>query len=122
MMESSTPPAVNTAWVDHIPVLWLEPARRALIHRLAIFLPYLSGSKERMLPYLEALTAAGQFTDAHLHPIERFIAYNLLFTQFGQMQLNYPSAVHTACGITIHFAQGPGCIGVTSSSAPLVWR
>ena len=59
MMESSISPAANTAWVDHIPVLWLEPARPALIHRLGIFLPYLSGTKEHMLPYLEALTAAG---------------------------------------------------------------
>lgn len=59
MMESSTTPAVNKAWVDHIPVLWLEPARRALIHRLVIFLPYLGGAKEPMVPYLEALTAAG---------------------------------------------------------------
>ena len=59
MSESSTPPAANTAWVDHIPVLWLEPARPHLIHRLVIFLPYLGGAKEDMLPYLEALTAAG---------------------------------------------------------------
>ena len=51
--------ASSSAWVGHIPVVWVEPAARRPGARLVIWLSYLSGSKEAMLPYLQDLAAAG---------------------------------------------------------------
>lgn len=49
----------KTAWVDHIPVIWLEPQYPKFNRRLIIFLSGLSGSKESVLPYLTDLAQAG---------------------------------------------------------------
>lgn len=49
----------SSAWVDHIPVLWFEPSAHRPVRRLILFLPNLSGTKERMTPYLQDLAAAG---------------------------------------------------------------
>ncbi len=58
MEETSYHPG-STTWVDHIPVLWVEPATRRPGTRLVIWLNGLSGNKEQMLPYLQELAAAG---------------------------------------------------------------
>ncbi len=59
MGESGQRSAGSTVWVDHIPVLWFEPAAARSARRLAIFLPGLSSAKESMAPYLQDLAAAG---------------------------------------------------------------
>ena len=48
-----------SAWVDHIPVLGFEPARRRTGRHFAIFLNGLSGTKEGMIPKLQDLAADG---------------------------------------------------------------
>lgn len=45
--------------VDHIPLLWVTPNQQQQSTRLAIFLPFGTGTKEDMLPYLEQLASAG---------------------------------------------------------------
>lgn len=52
-------PDTQTARVDHIPVLWVEPPASHAPRRLALFLTGLSGSKEATLPFLHDLAAAG---------------------------------------------------------------
>lgn len=49
----------SSTWVDHIPVLWINPPSRYLTAKLVIWLNGLSGTKEQMLPYLQDLAAAG---------------------------------------------------------------
>jgi dienelactone hydrolase len=51
----------KTAWIDHIPVLWLEPQYPPPIPKLVIFLTGLSGSKSDVLPYLTELALEGYF-------------------------------------------------------------
>ncbi len=51
--------AGSSLWVDHIPVLWLQPAVPYHERRLVLCLPGLSGTKESMAPLLEDLAAAG---------------------------------------------------------------
>lgn len=50
---------LQSAWIDHIPAVWLEPQSPQPSGRLAIFLNGLSGNKEGMLPYLTDLAKAG---------------------------------------------------------------
>jgi len=59
MVETAGISTGSTAWVDHIPVLWVEPSVRHSAARLVIWLNGLSGTKEQMLPYLQELAAAG---------------------------------------------------------------
>lgn len=59
MANPSASPSGSSAWVDHIPVLWFEPAAGTGARRLVVFLPYLSATKEAMIPYLQDLAAAG---------------------------------------------------------------
>ena len=49
----------QSAWIDHIPALWIEPPQPQSPPRLAIFLNGLSGTKENLLPYLTDLAQAG---------------------------------------------------------------
>ncbi len=51
-------PAVSR-WVDHIPVLWVDPPVQPHARRLVIWQNGLSGTKEQMLSYLRDLAAAG---------------------------------------------------------------
>lgn len=55
------------AWVDHIPVVWVEPATRRPDAGFALWLPHLTGVKEDYLPVLRQLAAAG-FVAASLDP------------------------------------------------------
>lgn len=48
-----------SAWIDHIPAIWIEPSTSQPPRRLAIFLSGLSGTKENTLPYLADLAKAG---------------------------------------------------------------
>lgn len=59
MANPSASASGSSAWVDHIPVLWFEPSAGSAVRRLALFLPYLSATKEQMIPYLQDLAAAG---------------------------------------------------------------
>ena len=53
-------PSSLSKWVDHVPLLWLEPAASSSVRRLALALPGLSGAKESMVtPFLRDLAAAG---------------------------------------------------------------
>ncbi len=45
--------------VDHIPLIWITPKARQRPTRLAIWLPFGTGTKEDTLPYLEQLASAG---------------------------------------------------------------
>lgn len=45
--------------VDHIPTLWVMPAGQPSQARLVIWLPYFTGTKEEMLPYLRDLADGG---------------------------------------------------------------
>ncbi len=50
----------SKTWVDHIPVVWVEPAEGMPGRRLVSALPGLSGTKEGMMnPLLEDLASAG---------------------------------------------------------------
>ncbi len=49
----------KTQWVDHIPVLYVEPEGANHNRQLVIFLHHFSGKKERMMPVLEELAAQG---------------------------------------------------------------
>ncbi|OGO40508.1 MAG: hypothetical protein A2147_04880 [Chloroflexi bacterium RBG_16_57_8] len=59
MSNMSRGAASSTVWVDHIPVLWLEPGVRRPVRRLILVLPGLGGTKERTLPFLQDIAAAG---------------------------------------------------------------
>ena len=50
---------VASTHVDHIPVLWIRPSNRKKTTKLAIWLPWGTGTKEDMLPYLDQLDTAG---------------------------------------------------------------
>jgi dienelactone hydrolase len=46
-------------WVDHIPVLWLEPAKQRPSRQLVLVVTGLGGTKEGTLPLLKDITEAG---------------------------------------------------------------
>jgi hypothetical protein len=50
---------VASTHVDHIPVLWVRPFKWQQTTKLAIWLPWGTGTKEDTLPYLEQLASAG---------------------------------------------------------------
>lgn len=58
-LESPSTRAVSSTNIDHIPAIWVMPERPLSPARLVIWLPYFTGSKEAMLPYLCDLSAAG---------------------------------------------------------------
>jgi dienelactone hydrolase len=49
----------RTTTVDHIPTLWVMPQSQPSQGRLVIWLPYFTGTKEEMLPYLRDLADGG---------------------------------------------------------------
>lgn len=51
--------SVATTHVDHIPLIRITPKERQPPTRLAIWLPWGTGTKEDTLPYLEQLSSAG---------------------------------------------------------------
>jgi uncharacterized protein len=53
------PPTVQTARVDDIPVLVAHPDEAVAHGRMALWMHFLGGSKETMLPFLSRLAAAG---------------------------------------------------------------
>ena len=50
---------VSTQWVDHIPVIWVEPQGHSSKRQLIIFLHHFSGTKESTVPLLQDLAAKG---------------------------------------------------------------
>jgi dienelactone hydrolase len=59
MQPSPSSARRHTAWIDHIPVLWVEPAEEQPSRRLALFLHPFTGTKESTLPHLEDLASQG---------------------------------------------------------------
>lgn len=57
-MTTSSAPGTSV-WIDHIPAIWVAPAKRRPGARLVIWLNGLSATKEHALPYLHDLVAAG---------------------------------------------------------------
>jgi uncharacterized protein len=57
--------AERTGWVDHIPVIWVEPGTTPA--PLALWLPPLGTNKEWVLPFLRELAGAG-FTAVSFDP------------------------------------------------------
>jgi dienelactone hydrolase len=49
----------TSTWVDHIPVLWLEPSKQRQAHQLVVVVTGLGGTKEGTLPLLTDIAAAG---------------------------------------------------------------
>jgi dienelactone hydrolase len=45
--------------IDHIPLVWITPNLQQQAAKLAIWLPYGTGTKEDMFPYLEQLASVG---------------------------------------------------------------
>jgi dienelactone hydrolase len=59
-MESTSPSSsISSVWVDHIPVIWVEPVVRHPTRQLVLFLHGLSGSKEDTTSFLHDIAAAG---------------------------------------------------------------
>jgi dienelactone hydrolase len=58
-MEAVMDRTIQSAWIDHIPVIWLEPEPGFEPRKLAIFLTGLSGEKENNLSFLRDLADAG---------------------------------------------------------------
>ena len=58
-MSAPSGQAGSSLWVDHIPVLWLEPTVKHPERRLVLCLPGLSGTKESMVPLMKDVAAAG---------------------------------------------------------------
>ena len=59
MSNASQFPSTSHTWVDHIPVIWLEPETQRPRRQLILYLPPFSSTKESMLPYLQDFAAAG---------------------------------------------------------------
>jgi dienelactone hydrolase len=59
--QPTTQPNSHSSVVDGIPVLWTEPSGGAVGQRLALWLPYLSGTKESVSPFLGQLAEEGFF-------------------------------------------------------------
>lgn len=57
---------VSRALVDHIPVIWVKPAKQS-VSRLALWLPPLSRAKDDVLPFLQELAGVG-FVAVSLDP------------------------------------------------------
>jgi dienelactone hydrolase len=57
-MSRPTPFPVYHAFVEQIPVIWVNPEQAQSAH-LAIWLPGLTGSKDQMVPFLQELARAG---------------------------------------------------------------
>jgi hypothetical protein len=51
--------SVASTHVDHIPLMWITPGKWEPSTRLAIWLPFGTGTKEDTQPYLEQLASAG---------------------------------------------------------------
>ncbi len=51
--------AGESTWVDHIPVIWVEPDTKQSKRRLVIWQPWFSATKEQMLPFLTELANDG---------------------------------------------------------------
>ena len=58
-MVKHTKESYQTAWVDHIPILWVEPKKKNAKRELVIFLHHLGGSKESAIPFLKELSDQG---------------------------------------------------------------
>lgn len=50
---------LHSSNVDGIPVLWSTPESEVAIGRLALWLPFLGGTKETVAPFLRRLSDAG---------------------------------------------------------------
>lgn len=56
---NSDVPGCNEIWIDHIPTIWIDRAQASTRRALAVWLPWFTGDKEAMLPYLTDLSQRG---------------------------------------------------------------
>ena len=59
MNNEKNSPRVVSATIDNIPVIYIAPEQPTQAKQLVIWIPYFTGTKEAMQPYLEQLVAAG---------------------------------------------------------------
>ena len=59
MRPQHVPAGAQSAWAEHVPVLWVEPELGSGPRRLALFLPRFGSSKEAVVPFLRDLAGAG---------------------------------------------------------------
>lgn len=59
MSSSTDDSSGESAWVEHIPVRWFQPHEGQKPHRLIIFLPHFSGTKEQTTAFLRDLAVDG---------------------------------------------------------------
>lgn len=52
-------PGCNHLWIDHIPTIWIDTVQPSPRRQLAIWLPWFTGDKEAMMPYLTDLSQQG---------------------------------------------------------------
>jgi hypothetical protein len=52
-------PRCNHRWIDHIPAIWIDRVQASPRRELAIWLPWFTGDKEAMMPYLTDLSQQG---------------------------------------------------------------
>ncbi len=95
------PPAVETALVADIPVLFARPETTKAGGRLALWMHFLGGSKEAMVPFLLRLAEAGVTAvsfDAWQHGQRTNEPLDQLMTRaFGQFRRNvWPILGHHA--------------------------
>lgn len=67
MIHPGTEVPARSAWIEHVPAIWVEPDKSAASRRLAIWLPSGTGKKEDTLPRLQELAATG-FVAVSLDP------------------------------------------------------
>lgn len=56
---NSNVPQFNHGWIDHIPAIWIDGVQPSPRRQLAIWLPWFTGDKEAMMPYLTDLSQQG---------------------------------------------------------------
>ncbi len=78
-----------SAWLYHIPLIWLTPQDPS--RKLAIWIPPAGGTKEDTLPYLQELAAAG-FVAVSNDPWQhgaRYVGTETLEQRFASAKANY---------------------------------
>jgi dienelactone hydrolase len=59
MSMNGNAPRCNHAWIDHIPAIWIDRVQSSPRRELVIWLPWFTGDKEAMMPYLTDLSQQG---------------------------------------------------------------
>lgn len=94
----------NHSWIDHIPTIWIDAARPSPRRELAIWLPWFTGDKEAMMPYLTDLSQQGYVAlsyDPWEHGERARESAEALYTRvFGNYRRHmWPILAHTVADI-----------------------